>query len=31
MELFFENLRNPARDRLAGAMRQLRLGQLDGM
>jgi hypothetical protein len=28
---FFENLRNPARDRRAGAMRQFPSGQLDSM
>jgi hypothetical protein len=29
MNFFLENLRNPARDRRAGAMRQFRPGQLD--
>ena len=28
-EIFFENLRNPARDRRAGAMRQFPTGQLE--
>jgi hypothetical protein len=28
-EFFFENLRNPARSRRAGLMRQFRSGQLD--
>jgi hypothetical protein len=28
-EFFFENLRNPARSRCAGLMRQFRFGQLD--
>jgi hypothetical protein len=30
-EISPENLRNPARERRAGAMRQFRLGQLDSI
>ena len=30
-EFFFENLRNPARSRRAGLMRQFRSGQLDSI
>jgi hypothetical protein len=31
MIFFFENLRNPARSRRAGLMRQFRSGQLDNI
>jgi hypothetical protein len=30
-EFFFENLRNPTRDRRAGAMRQFRFNQLNSI